>query len=52
MTSNSLTQYEEHDIPSQILKTILGYMRQLYVISFRFLCWYDPKLIMYIIPLE
>ena len=24
MTSNSLTQNEEHDIPSQILKTIFG----------------------------
>ena len=24
MTSNSLTENEEHDIPSQILKTIFG----------------------------
>ena len=24
MTSNSLTENEEHDIPSQILKTIIG----------------------------
>ena len=30
MTSNSLTENEEHDIPSQILKTILDCMPQLF----------------------
>ena len=35
MTSNSLTENEEHDIPSQNLKTIFWIV---YVLS------YDPKL--------
>ena len=30
MTSNSLTENEEHDIPSQMLKTILDCMPQLF----------------------
>ena len=30
MTSNSLTENEEHDIPSQILKTILDCTPQLF----------------------
>ena len=30
MTLNSLTQYEGHDIPSQIMKTILDCMPQLF----------------------
>ena len=31
MTSNSLTENGEHDIPSQILKTILDRMPQLFL---------------------
>ena len=30
MTSNSLKENEEHDIPSQFLKAILDYMPQLF----------------------
>ena len=30
MTSNSLTENEEHDIPSQIVKTIFDCMPQLF----------------------
>ena len=33
MTSNTLTENEEHTIPSQILKTILDYMSQLFLDS-------------------
>ena len=40
MTSNSLTQSEEHDIPSQILKTILDCMRQLFLDSNMCGFWY------------
>ena len=49
MTSNSLTENEEHDIPSQILKTIFGlhasviFLTQIYVISSSFEGSYDPR---------
>ena len=49
MPSNSLTDNEEHDIPSQFLKTILDCMPQLFldhnVFVFRaFVGSCDPKL--------
>ena len=49
MTSNSLTDNEEHDIPSQILKTIFGwhasviFLTQICVISSSFEGPYDPR---------
>ena len=49
MTSNSLTENEEHDIPSQILKTIFGlhvsviFQTQICVISCSFEGSYDPR---------
>ena len=51
MTSNPLTQNEEHDIPAQTLKTLLNSMPQLFfqtpicVVSFTFICCFDPKLL-------
>ena len=33
MTSNSLTQNKEHDIPSQIVKTILDCVHQLFFLA-------------------
>ena len=49
MTSNSLIENEEHDIPSQILRTILDCMTQLFLdlnmCVFQYICGYcDPKL--------
>ena len=65
MTSNSLTENEEHDIPSQILKTILDCMPQLFLdpnmCGFQHTCrvlWSQilvvnlAELIVYIIPPE
>ena len=47
MTSNSLTENEEQDIPSQILKTIFGlhayFYTQICVISSSFEGSYDPR---------
>ena len=50
MTSNSLKWNEEHDIPSQILKTILYCMPQLFLdinmSGFCYICMLvDPKLL-------
>ena len=43
MTSNSLTENEEHDIPSQILKTIFYCDPQLFLnpnmCGFQYICW-------------
>ena len=49
ITSNSLTENEEHDSPSQILKTILDCMPQLFLdpksmVSSSFVGSSDPKL--------
>ena len=50
MTYNSLTQNEEHDIPSQILKTIFGlhasaiFQTTVCVVSRSIVGSYDPKL--------
>ena len=50
MTSNSLTQNEKHDIPSQILKTIFGlhasaiFQTTVCVVSRSIVGSYDPKL--------
>ena len=50
MTSNSLTENEEHDIPSQISKNIFGlrasvvFKPPISVISNTFLGSWDPKL--------
>ena len=62
MTSNSLTENEEHDIPSQILKTIFLIKTPLCVVSSTFEGSSDPPLILnssgqlllivYIIPPE
>ena len=66
MTLNSLTQYEGHDIPSQIMKTILDCMPQLFFrpqyvwfLTFVYIISVIPhssgqltRLIVYIIPLE
>ena len=41
MTSNSLTENEEHDIPSQILKTIFGLHASVIFASVIFL---DPNM--------
>ena len=49
MTSNSLTENAEHDIPLQILKTIFGlhasviFWTQICVISHSFEGYYDPR---------
>ena len=49
MTSNSSTENKEHDIPSQILKTIFGlhdsviFQTQICVISSSFEGSYDPR---------
>ena len=48
MTSNSLTENEEQDIPSHILKTIFGlhasviFYTQICVVSSSFEWFYDP----------
>ena len=65
MTTNSLTENEEHGTPSQILKTILDFMPQLFLDPniCTFVGSSDPplipsssgqltELIVYIIPLE
>ena len=65
MTSDSLSLYEEHDITSQNMNTILDCMPQLLfqtalcVVSGTSACRFDPnssgqlvKVIVYIIPLE
>ena len=50
MTSNSLTENEEHDIPSQILKTIFGlhasviFQTPMCVVSSIFEGYSDPPL--------
>ena len=38
MTSNSLTENEEHDIPSQILKTIFGFFLDPNMCGFWHIC--------------
>ena len=52
MTSNSLTENEEHDIPSHILKTILDCMPQLFLdpnmCDFQYICrvlWSQPLVV-------
>ena len=50
MTSNSLTENEEHDIPSQILKTIFAlhasfiFQAQICVVSSSFVGSCDPNI--------
>ena len=49
VTSNSLTENDEHDIPSQILKTIFGlhasaFLTQKCMVSSSFLDSFDLKL--------
>ena len=59
MTSNSLTENEEHDIPSQILKTIFGLHQLFFEPQYVWFLTHFPKssgqsaeLIVYIIPPE
>ena len=48
MTSNSLTENEEHDIPSQILKTIFGLHAS--VIFLPQFVWFPVHLLGHLIP--